>query len=407
MAGRGIPITVKLPLLIGGLVVVVTAIYGGATYQTVRRSTAAAVSGRLGTVVDQLALTLRASRGQLLAATRTVADSAAVRAYVLHPGDRLRAAAAAALRPTGVLAQQVAAVELWSTDRRRLLAVGDADRWGDVVAAAELLQQAAGTDSGAVGAFRAAGDSIAYPVAAPVVTGGRTSGYVVQWRRIASSPDTREQNSRLNRLIGSDAHLFIGDTSGGVWTDLSRRVPPPPAPVTHRSGVVRYDRPGAGPVLAAARLVPQTPWVVLVEFPAAAVSAPARQFLGRLILIGAFILVVGLGAAWAAARTVTGPLARLTRTAEAVAAGDYSQPVTERPRGDELGRLAAAFDVMVAHVRESQQRLEERVRARTARSCAKRWSGWAAAPASCRSRAAAASSGSSCRGRVEPRDSAR
>ncbi|HZI22074.1 MAG TPA: ATP-binding protein, partial [Gemmatimonadales bacterium] len=33
--------------------------------------------------------------------------------------------------------------------------------------------------------------------------------------------------------------------------------------------------------------------------------------------------------------------------------------------GDELGRLADAFHVMVTHVRESQQRLEERVRART------------------------------------------
>ena len=64
----------------------------------------------------------------------------------------------------------MAAVELWSSDRRRLLAVGDADRWGDVVAAAELLQQAAGTDSGAVGPFRAAGDSIAYPVADPLPT---------------------------------------------------------------------------------------------------------------------------------------------------------------------------------------------------------------------------------------------
>jgi signal transduction histidine kinase len=34
-------------------------------------------------------------------------------------------------------------------------------------------------------------------------------------------------------------------------------------------------------------------------------------------------------------------------------------------RTDELGRLAAAFDVMVSHVRASQERLEERVRART------------------------------------------
>ena len=49
-----------------------------------------------------------------------------------------------------------------------------------------------------------------------------------------------------------------------------------------------------------------------------------------------------------------------------MAAGDYSQPVTAPMGNDELGRLAAAFDVMVTHVRESRQGLEDRVQARTA-----------------------------------------
>src|SRR6266699_2036509 len=103
----------------------------------------------------------------------------------------------------------------------------------------------------------------------------------------------------------------------------------------------------------------------LVEFPRDVVLAPARQFLGRLILIGAAILGLGLLAAWGTSRTLTRPLARLTRAADVIAMGDYTQPVAAQARSDELGRLAAAFDVMVAHVRESRQRLEERVRART------------------------------------------
>jgi len=84
-----------------------------------------------------------------------------------------------------------------------------------------------------------------------------------------------------------------------------------------------------------------------------------------LILIGAAILGLGLLAAWGTSRTLTRPLARLTRAADVIAMGDYTQPVAAQARSDELGRLAAAFDVMVAHVRESRQRLEERVRART------------------------------------------
>src|SRR5205085_18806 len=82
---RGLSISVKLPLLIAALVVAVTLSYGWAAYQTVRRSTATAVASRLGTVVDQLAATLKAARGQLLATARTVADSPAVRAYALAP----------------------------------------------------------------------------------------------------------------------------------------------------------------------------------------------------------------------------------------------------------------------------------------------------------------------------------
>ncbi|HYR30421.1 MAG TPA: ATP-binding protein, partial [Gemmatimonadales bacterium] len=42
------------------------------------------------------------------------------------------------------------------------------------------------------------------------------------------------------------------------------------------------------------------------------------------------------------------------------------QVVRSNPRGDELGRLAAAFDTMVQRVGEAQQRLEDRVQARTA-----------------------------------------
>jgi hypothetical protein len=226
MLRHGLSISIKLPLLIAGLVVAVTLSYGWAAYQTVRRSTATAVASRLGTVVDQLAGTLQASRDQLLATARTVADSAAVRAYALRPGDSRRAAAQAALRPSGAQAQQIAATELWSADWRRLLVVGDADPWSKGSAARTVLDAVAGGDSGAVGQLFPVGDSIGYAVAVPVVVGSRVRGYVVQWHRITQSADTREQNSRLSRLIGSDAHLFIGNAADDVWTDLARRVPP-------------------------------------------------------------------------------------------------------------------------------------------------------------------------------------
>src|SRR5256884_3080504 len=212
-SGRGFSISVKLPLLIGGLVVAVTGSSGWAASQTVRGSRATAVAARLGTVVDQLPLPLKASRDQLIAAARAVADSPAVRAYALEPGESRRGTTQAALRPAGPQAQQIAAVELWSADRHPLVGVGEGNRWSSAAAARALLDDV-GADSGAVGRFFTVGDSVGYAVAAPVVARSRVRGYVVQWRRIGQAGDTRDQNARLNRLIGSDAHLFIGNVAG-------------------------------------------------------------------------------------------------------------------------------------------------------------------------------------------------
>ncbi|HET7296105.1 MAG TPA: ATP-binding protein [Gemmatimonadales bacterium] len=363
MAVRGLSFKVKLPLLIGALLVVVTGIYSWAAYARIRSSASAAIRERLATVASQYAQALKTQRDQLVAAVQGVAESPAVRAYAAHPIPAARSAAEAALRPVGLQALQAVTVELWNTEPRRMLAVGDTARWGGAPTPTQLLQTLATADSGAVGRFRAVGDTILYAVGAPVVTGGRTRGYVVQWRLVTLSAQARDQ---VSRLIGSQGHLLVGNASNDVWTDLSRRVEAPPVDVARGDSVLQYERAGDGVILATGRATPRTPWLVLVEFPRDAAEAPARVFLRQLTLKGVIILVIGLLAAWATSLTLTEPLARLTRAAELVAAGDYTQPVPVRERRDELGRLAAAFDVMVARVRESQQRLEERVRERTA-----------------------------------------
>lgn len=363
MAVRGLSFEVKLPLLIGALLVAVTAIYSWTAYERLQRSSSVAVRERLRTVASQYAQALKTQRDQLVAAVQGVAESPAVRAYAEHPSRAGRASAETALRPVGLQASQAVAVQLWSAEPRRMLAVGDAARWPGASTPTELLHALAGVDSGTVGRFRAVGDTILYAVGAPVVSGGRTRGYVVQWRLVTLSPQAREQ---VSRLIGSEGHLFVGNTANDVWTDLTRSVDAPPVDVTQGDSVVQYERPGDGVVLASGRVVPRTPWLVLVEFPRDIAVAPARLFLRQLTLKGVVILLVGLLAAWATSLTLTRPLTRLTHAAELVAAGDYTQPVPVGGRRDELGRLAAAFDVMVARVREAQQRLEERVRARTA-----------------------------------------
>src|SRR6266550_4583826 len=114
MAGRGLSIQLKLPLLIGGLLVAVTGIYSWAAYQTMQSSASATVTTRLGTVADQYAQALKTQRDQFVDAVRSVAENPAVRAYTAHPSATARASAEAALRPSGIQAQQVVAVELWT-----------------------------------------------------------------------------------------------------------------------------------------------------------------------------------------------------------------------------------------------------------------------------------------------------
>ncbi len=258
----------------------------------------------------------------------------------------------------------MAGVALWSPDRRRLLSQGEAPRRGLAVDSA-LLQTAATSDSAVIGLFHLAGDSIAYPVVARVGTRDRILGFVVEWRWVVGTARSREQT---NQLVGTNAHIYLGNLGSSIWSDLTQSVPPPPVDVTHATGLLRYNRPGVGSTYAVARHIDGSPWVVLVEYPVQAVLAPARIALNRLALIGVIILVLGLAATWALSRTLTRPLTGLTHAAETVAAGDYAPLVgiDPDPRGDELGRLAAAFDTMVQRVAEAQQRLEDRVRARTA-----------------------------------------
>jgi signal transduction histidine kinase len=113
------------------------------------------------------------------------------------------------------------------------------------------------------------------------------------------------------------------------------------------------------------------PWAVVVRQPAGeaspAGSIPWTVVLGGLVLQGALAGVF----AWGAARSVTRPIAVLTREAERIAGGSLEAPIP--PLGaDEVGRLGASLDRMreglrrlIGHVAEANAELERRVEERT------------------------------------------
>lgn len=168
----------------------------------------------------------------------------------------------------------------------------------------------------------------------------------------------------IRRMIGEGASLYLGDDAGDLWHDLVKPVEKPPVAVRPGAGLVSYERTGSGKLLAYARAIPGTSWLMLLEFPSSLVDAPVTAFVRRLGVIALGVLLIGLLATLAVSRTITGPLGELVDAVEATAAGDYTGHVTVRHQ-DEVARVARSFNAMVDRVRESQATLEERVRDRT------------------------------------------
>lgn len=78
------------------------------------------------------------------------------------------------------------------------------------------------------------------------------------------------------------------------------------------------------------------------------------------VLVGG-IVVVGVGAFLLVQRVVVAPLARLARTADRIAQGDYRVERVDERAPDEIGRTLAALEYMAGEIAEYQGHLEDRV----------------------------------------------
>ena len=361
--------------MVGVLVLAVTAALTWAAYREVRRSALETATGRLQTVTRRLSEALRSNGRTLPEQARRNAERPEVAAYLRDPVPGRRQAALKALEYVGPQPDQLLAVELRDATGRVMLATGPAadamaqrrsiDRSGENLRSAptnvpaDSFPRPQHADSGLVGEFRLVGDTVVYPVVSLVP--GSSKGYVIHWRRLATTPAALEQ---FRELVGS-GKLFLANATGDLWTDLVGVTPPPPVPVDSLLELASYARPGSeGEFHAMAARIGDTPWMVMLELPDRLALAPAERFLQRMLLIGLLCVATGLLAAWFVSRRIALPIRNLTRAAQDIAAGDYSRPVLTR-RADELGDLSYSFASMAEQVRESQQRLEIKVDERT------------------------------------------
>ncbi len=351
----------KLPVLIGGVVFAVSAALLWTSWVEVQQAVRGAATDRVASVAQQLADMLSTSVGQLTSGARITADAGAIRDFMRtrSPSRTTRESALRAMQYTGPQPGQVVSVALYRTDGVHVLDLASTGQPTAPELRPRDLARGASADSGIVGTLYALNDStIVYPVIAPVLADTLRLGEVVQWRNLAVSARARDQ---IARLIGSGAAFFIGSRDGGAWTDLSRVVPAPPASVTARPGIVQYGQSGAGRELGCVVAVRGAPWLAVLDFPLSAVLEPARSFLGRFLEIAAVLIPLACAAGWAMSRRITLPLRELTRSADAISAGNFAERV-HVVRTDELGQLAVAFNRMAARIESSQRRSEALLR---------------------------------------------
>jgi signal transduction histidine kinase len=354
-AGRWGSLERRLPLLISALLLLVVLAYGWATYAEVRASSVDAGRQHLQVVAHQLAeisQTGIASRWATL--RRLAADSALVRA--LRGGDT--AAAAALLARAVPPADSVhLAWELWSADGVRRLALGQPSGARDLAALREAGAIALRGDAIEHSPFYVGGGRIYSWTATPVTVDGRRLGYLAERRRLANARRTEEA---IRGLTGQNVRVFFTSRGSDVWAAIDGR--PVPAPFALPAGRETFAaRAPDGTVQRGAQVgVQGTPYTIVLALPEAAVLLRSHAFLRRMLVTGLGVLVIGALGAWLLSRHVTRPLRAVTDAADAVAAGDYGHRLTVRRR-DELGRLAATFNVMALRIGESHTELARRV----------------------------------------------
>ena len=346
----------RLPLLIGALLVGVIGASTLAAYRGVKDSALEVGHERLLNLTQQLASLSQQSTALLLSKTFTAVNDPAVRAFLQSPSPEARTRASRVL-------QQFAApqdsnglqTELWDANGNLVLTFPEQSSPVSAGLEAEF-KQTAQEPLKTAGALRIVDKVVVWPALAVAKSdNGAVIGYLVRWRRVSASPEPR----RLRDLLGSEATLYFGNTSGDVWTDLTTVVPRPPTDLGSTLQTTHYTRNGES-VMALGRPIGGTPFFLIVEFPDRLFSGQALRFLRRILIIDLALLLLGVVGTLRLSRSITRPLNLLTGSATGICEGDYSRMVHIN-RNDELGALGNAFNTMVTRLRGSQIDLERNV----------------------------------------------
>jgi signal transduction histidine kinase len=352
---KTLPLERRLPLLVLALFTLVLATSLFVSYYEQRRAAIELAGERLEALGQGFAALIEQGSTQRLNTLRRVSRDTAIQQALRSPERPLSPAAKQALAPLSVTTADAATPpQLWDANGQPLAAPkletpADRQHLRD-----ELMDAAAARADGRVTHLRVADGRATYYNTVPVRTAnGTLLGFVGQERRIAFSP--RALSATVVRgLLGADIDFFFRNVDDNTWVRLNGAIaaPPPggPAPV---DSLHRYRR-AEGEVLSSTTPIPGTPLLVTTERPMKSILARPLATIRLLVAISILLAVAGSLAVWILSRRVVRPLGDLTRAAEAIAHGRYSQRVVVNGN-DEIGRLGAAFNRMAAEVQSSAE----------------------------------------------------
>jgi signal transduction histidine kinase len=160
-------------------------------------------------------------------------------------------------------------------------------------------------------------------------------------------------------------------------TDRARRLRPSAdaaalaVAIHNRTGFVGVGAGADSQVVLALAPMSSARWGLLIRQDESVAFAQARSSRRAILWLSPALLALALLFAWGAARSVRGPIALLTDSAERIAYGNLNQPIPDLGH-DEVGRLGRSFEHMrmalkasMGHVERANQELEQRVEERT------------------------------------------
>ncbi len=357
-----------LSLVTAVVLVAVLAICLAAIRVTLTRSAVEAAQYRVERSVKQLAAVaatnIARNRSRFAPATSSPAVLASLRVGAPPTGARLDSIREV-LGEVATAADSGRPIELWSTSGRRLAFVGEdisahvpLSRPSELPAPTPILRPGIdprdAADSIQLGALYRSGDRTYYWVAVPVISDGKTLGFVVSQREIVQNPQT---SRTIQELSGNSTVGYFHNADGSIWTTIGGTPAHPPDSVS-REGNRRF-RAALGPMIYADERIPGTSLALAMEVPRAGVVERANSSVRRLAIFSSVLSLLGALVAWLLGRQIARPLRELTDAAESVARGDYSTRVPAEGN-EEVARLAASFNHMAAQVGESRALLEAR-----------------------------------------------